>query len=304
MQITVKRLVRDEQGRAMMLALLLLVVGGLILTSLLGLMTAGLTAGQVYEKKTDELYAADAGVENGIWHLQQGGDPDDVLELTVNGKNVTVEMEELPHECYETAIYEITSTATSTDGSSTSVLSRVTNIYVYVETGQIDYGEIIGTSVYSAGDLFVDSDAQIQGNAIVVGDLEMNECSLVGGVVCVGGDLTLNEGAEIQSDLYVVGNMLLMGGQEGSWVDGDAYVRGNVEMQGQAALNRTLWSGSNVTGGVAVDKKATIKGDVHVRFLEVVQASGEILGDIYEDYYDHYCPLGFSEPEILMWLIV
>jgi len=304
MKTGVNRLVRDEKGRAMTLALLLLVLGGLILTPLLGLMSTGLAAGQVYEKKTDELYAADAGVENAIWHLQEGGDPDDVLELTVNDKAVVVEIEELPHECYEPAIYEIISTATSADGSSTAVLCHVTNIYAYVESGWLHEGEIIGTDVFAPGDLFVDNDAQIQGNAIVEGDLILNACSLIGGVVCVGGDVTLNEGAEIQSDLYVVGNMLLMGGSTGSWIDGDVYVRGDVEMQGQAACNQTLWSGSNVTGGVQIDKNATIYGDVHVRYLEVVEASGQILGEIYEDYYDHDCPLGFAPPEILVWVIV
>lgn len=72
MKAGAKRLVRDETGRAMMLALILLVVGGLILTPLLGLITTGLLAGQGYEKKTYELYAADAGVEDAMWKIQEG----------------------------------------------------------------------------------------------------------------------------------------------------------------------------------------------------------------------------------------
>ncbi len=288
----------------MTLVLLLLVFGGLTVVSLLGLMSAGLTAGQVFEKKTDELYAADAGVENAIWHLQHGGDPDDVLELTVNGKNVTVEMEELPHDCQEPAIWQVTSTATSADGSSTTVLADVTNIYMYAETGQLTEGEIIATSVYAPGDLFVDNDAQILGHAIVVGNLILNECALIGGIVCVGGDLTMNEKAVIESDVYVVGNLLMMGGSQGSDIYGDTHVRGDVGMQGKAAINGTLWGGSNVTAGVNIDKKSTITGDVHVRFLQVVSGSGTILGDIYEDYYHHDCPLGFAPPEILVWIII
>lgn len=288
----------------MTLVLLLLVFGGLIVTSLLGLMSAGLTAGQVFEKKTDELYAADAGVENAIWHLLHGGDPDDVLQLTVNGKNVTVEMEELPHDCHEPAIWQVTSTATSADGSSTTVLADVTNLYLFAETGELSEGEIIATSVYAPGDLLVHNDAQIQGHAIVVGNLVLNECSLVGGIVCVGGDLTMNEKAVVESDVYVVGNLVMTGGNQGSYIYGDAHVRGDVSMQGKAVINGTLWGGSNVTGGVAIDKNSTITGDVHVRFLEVVSGSGTIGGDIYEDYYDHDCPLGFAPPEILVWVII
>jgi len=127
---------------------------------------------------------------------------------------------------------------------------------------------------------------------------------LVGGIVCVGGDLTLNEGAEIEMDLYVAGNILMQGGSTGSWVDGDVYARGDVTMEGQSDILQTLWSGSNVTGGVMIDKNATVFGDVHVRYLEVISLSGQILGDIYEDYYDHDCPLGITDPEILMWLIL
>ena len=304
MKIAAKSLVRDEKGRAMVLALLLLVFGGLILTPLLGLMSTGLAAGQVYEKKTDELYAADAGVEYAIWHLEQGGDPDDVLELTLNGKNVTVQIDKLDNPCYEPAIYDITSTAVSTEGSSTTVLAEVTNITVFIEDGYLASGETIGANVYAPEDLYVDNDAQIQGNVIVVGDLILNEATLVGGVVCVGGDLRLNEGAAIESDLYAGGNMIMMGGTEGSYVDGNVYIQGDVTMEGASEIRQDLWSGSRRRAGVTIDKNASIWGDVHVKFLAVVICSGQILGGIYEDYYDHYCPLGETEPEITMWLIV
>jgi hypothetical protein len=69
-KIAVKRLIRDEKGQALILALILLVVGGLIITSLLGLMNTGLITGQVYENKMHELYAADAGVEDALWKMK------------------------------------------------------------------------------------------------------------------------------------------------------------------------------------------------------------------------------------------
>lgn len=304
MKITVKRLVRDEAGRSMVLALILLVTGGLILTPLLGLMSTGLLAGQVYEKKTDELYAADAGVEYGIWHLLQGGDPYDVPEFSVNSKNVTIQIDvEWPDECYEPAVYEITSTATSADGSDTTVLARVTGIFVYIENGWLHSGEIVEGDVYAPEDLLIDNDAQILGNTIVVGNLILNACSLVGGIVCVGGNLTFNEGAHVDSDLFVGGNLVMHGGNDGSSINGTAYVRGTVQMQGQASLQQDLWSGGD---SVEVDAKALVMGDVHVIAAEVVSAKpGVILGEIYEDYNDDWgCPLGFSEPEVLVWVII
>ena len=70
MKEAVKRIIRDEKGGVMELVLTLLTVGGLIMAPLLGLMSTGLLAGQVYEQKTDELYAADAGVEDAVWKIQ------------------------------------------------------------------------------------------------------------------------------------------------------------------------------------------------------------------------------------------
>ena len=66
----VKRIIGDEKGHAMELVLTLLTVGGLVLAPTLGLMSTGLLAGEVYEQKTDELYAADAGIEDAAWKIQ------------------------------------------------------------------------------------------------------------------------------------------------------------------------------------------------------------------------------------------
>lgn len=69
MQTTVKRAIKDQKGAALTLVLVLLVLGGLILAPLLGLMSAGLMAGQVYENSMRVLYASDAGVEDGLWQI-------------------------------------------------------------------------------------------------------------------------------------------------------------------------------------------------------------------------------------------
>ncbi len=61
---------REEAGQAFILVLILLLVGGLIIAPLLAFMGTGLQSGQVFEQKTSELYAADAGIEDGIWQVQ------------------------------------------------------------------------------------------------------------------------------------------------------------------------------------------------------------------------------------------
>jgi len=107
-----KGLVKGQKGQALVAALILLVVGGLILTPLLGLMGTGIRSGQVFEQKVDEVYAADAGVEDAMWCIRNDeGDNKPLIQellgagydkydystpypypynLLVNGKNVVV----------------------------------------------------------------------------------------------------------------------------------------------------------------------------------------------------------------------
>ncbi len=94
------KLVKEEKGQAFILVLILLLVGGLIIAPLLGFMSTGLLAGQMHEAKMDELYAADAGVEDALYKImsddvllpQNLGDsyPYDIAD--VNGKSVHVEI--------------------------------------------------------------------------------------------------------------------------------------------------------------------------------------------------------------------
>jgi hypothetical protein len=87
----VKRLIRDEKGQALILALILLAIGGLIITPLLGLMTTGLLTGQVYENKMHELYAADAGVEDAQQQLLSNNwSSNYTLSEPINKKQVDV----------------------------------------------------------------------------------------------------------------------------------------------------------------------------------------------------------------------
>jgi cytoskeletal protein CcmA (bactofilin family) len=327
MKVAVKRIISDENGKVLILVLILLVVGGLILTPLLGLMSTGLVAGQVYEKKTDELYAADAGVENGIWHLQQGGSVDDILELTINGKDVTVEIEELPHECYEMATYEITSTATSQDSSGTTVLAQVTGITVYVDELFLDANA--GT-VYIPNNVYVEGDVELSAEVHIVGDLKaggnviLNQGTLIGGIVCVGGDLSLNNNATIQAAVYVGGDLTINNLAE---IESDLNVGGAVFIGGSSDVYGGIHSNGDVTldgqspqvvGNVCTNGNVSVEGS-SAQIVGNVSAGGtisppdppnaKITGtgcDLGECGYCEVdpCPLGPGNPEITMWLII
>jgi hypothetical protein len=69
-KIIAKRPTRDEKGQALILTLIFLLIGMLILTPLVNLMGTGVTGGRVYEQKIDEIYAADAGVEDALWYIR------------------------------------------------------------------------------------------------------------------------------------------------------------------------------------------------------------------------------------------
>jgi len=91
MKRKLKELVREETGQAFILVLILLLLGGLIMAPLLGFMGTGLKAGQAYEQRMAELYAADAGIEDAILKIMNGLAPIE-YGLTVNGKDVWVQI--------------------------------------------------------------------------------------------------------------------------------------------------------------------------------------------------------------------
>jgi hypothetical protein len=66
----VKKATSDEKGATLVLVLILLLIGGLTVAGLLNHMGTGLRAGEVYDRRTAELYAADAGVEDALWQIQ------------------------------------------------------------------------------------------------------------------------------------------------------------------------------------------------------------------------------------------
>jgi hypothetical protein len=61
---------RGERGFALVAVLIVLALASLIIAPLLSFAGTGAKTGQVYETKTDELYAADAGIQNATWQIK------------------------------------------------------------------------------------------------------------------------------------------------------------------------------------------------------------------------------------------
>ena len=185
-----KNLVGDEKGAALILALILLLIGGLISAALLNHMGSGILVGEVHERRTAELYSADAGVEDAIWKLQQGevaACPAQPIEppfnINVNGKNVTVYIE----YDVDVGMYKITSVAiTNGDGGGgVAAIDSSTTVEVYVEAMAFD---LLGGALVSMSSIDFSKDCVVAGDVYYVGEI-------------TGSDYTHTEGEELQVPL-------------------------------------------------------------------------------------------------------
>lgn len=98
MKRMLNRLIRNEQGRVLILAMILLAVGGLIIVPLLAFMSTGLAASQMFEQKMEGLYAADSGVEDALWKIMNdppASYPYSYQLTDVNGLTVDIVIEEV-----------------------------------------------------------------------------------------------------------------------------------------------------------------------------------------------------------------
>jgi len=165
MKTTVKRLIKNESGAAMILALVLLLVGGLITAPLVAFTGNAVLNGEVYEDRTGEVYAADAGVEDALWRIQHGdvvlcpGNPSHGYTIPdSNGQTVNVtitsvtDFQGLPNL---TGTYRIESTATG-EGSSTGI-----EAYVTARNKYGDYGDIIGQVLTSQGEITLKPNTEV-----------------------------------------------------------------------------------------------------------------------------------------------
>ncbi len=62
-----------QSGQALIIVLIFLLLGSLLLVPALDLLSTALKTNVKYEEKSDALYAADAGIDDGIWQIKYGG---------------------------------------------------------------------------------------------------------------------------------------------------------------------------------------------------------------------------------------
>ena len=66
-------IIKEEAGGTVLIyALLMVCFGGLMVPPMLDFVDSGVGACQIYEEKTDEIYAADSGIEDALWRVKYG----------------------------------------------------------------------------------------------------------------------------------------------------------------------------------------------------------------------------------------
>jgi cytoskeletal protein CcmA (bactofilin family) len=191
-----RRALKSEAGYALPLALILLLLGSFLVVPTLTLTTTSLNANQTVDENTLELYAADAGVENALWHVQHDAEftlPDIGQQLpvpppegTINDRtvNVTISNEDGQN-------YKITSIATSADGDTTTIECYLSILgssdvwdYALASLGgnitlsgnsEIESDEVLGGDIYSNGNINVSGNAGVDGNASAAGDITVTQ---------------------------------------------------------------------------------------------------------------------------------
>ena len=75
-----KRVLRGEGGfSTLVMVLVILALGAIIITPLLVFVITGQRAGRTHNEVTDRLYAADTGIQDGMWRVQNDELPSDML---------------------------------------------------------------------------------------------------------------------------------------------------------------------------------------------------------------------------------
>jgi len=191
----IKKLIAGEDGYIFAVTLILLMLGALLLPHLLSFMITGIDSSQVYEDEMYQLYAADAGVEDAFWKLNNDlpSSYPHSYQITdnINNNTVAVTIEQVG------IAYKITSIAIMDSSSSTMIESYVVPIFSIVD--------------FAAASL--NGDLTIKGTATIDSEPEPDEANIY-----ANGDINLNGNVEVFGDAVATGSINMVGG---AYISGD-----------------------------------------------------------------------------------
>jgi len=277
MKTIVKKLARDEKGAVLVLVLILLLISGLIIGPLLSYMGTGLITGEVYETRTNELYAADAGVEDAIWKIQHGetavcpAAPFWSYNITdVNGKSLQISIEYI-----DGGTYRITSTAITDDGSGTAAITG-TAIESYLSALFMDFASLLDNAIVSENNITINNGVHVTGNVTSGGTVDDKTNGDVDGTITENADLNWPSSAALLA--YYLNQV-----EDGVHYDGDTIIdlEGNSCPPGPIYINdeeNNSWTSG--LGPLYVDGKLDITSsasneEVSLRLNDTLYITGD-----------------------------
>ena len=257
MKNTLNKLLWNEKGQALPIALAMLAIGSLVITPLLNLTETALRSGISEEGRMYEHYAANAGTSDGLLkivtdnpNIPPVGENWSYSIADTNGRTVEVIISTI-----DQSNMKITSTATSNDGHNTE-------INCYLNAQSFPPNAITSTSITIGQNAVINGDIQwdstlgtltsrgtVNGNIIdapidwpSMEEVEAHYNNLIQGAPVYSGDLFIDIGPETISDPYSLGPI---------YVDGALYISapsgGAISLDGLVyAKNRIAISSPNV----------------------------------------------------------
>ena len=264
------RILKEQTGQALPLALAMLALGSLVIHPLMNLTMDSLKTGKTEENRLYEHYAANAGISDGLWQLVAEspqlpavGDNWSYSIPDTNNRTVSVTI-----TCTDNDTWRIDSTAGSSDGHSTELNCYLEKVSILPNAISADQVEIQSSVIINGNVQWVSK--PFKNNGIINGEI-INEAIIwpaiedvsafyleqVQGAPTHEGDLDLNLGPETLADpyslgpIYINGNLNINSNSEGAVrLDGNVYAEGAVYLGPDTTIymnNFTIFTNGSFT---------------------------------------------------------
>jgi hypothetical protein len=301
-----KRLLKQEKGFALPMALLLIFVAGVIVTPVVWLIETNLRADQVIEQKITGTYAADSGIQYAIYQFTQGveaetyspGDPIAFPEGEINGFEVSVSV--MPVDILD---YKIVSVARDVQTEKTTEIVAYVHSGAQYEAGPSPFNHALATL---GGDLTMTGSCGIScipppppytGDVWITGNINKAWSNFIDGTAYLTGTVNgPNQGAiyeieegsdpcprpewlDTQTEIYVDNTFVsqpILSGDCGTWNDVATTYNDPVCVNGNMTLGQ---SGTyRFRDSVWVKGNLTIQGGTnHIYFEDTVRVDGNVI---------------------------
>lgn len=271
---------KGEAGQILILVLLLLALGPLLVVPMLRLSYSSQKYHHIAEIITLNTYAADSGIEYAKYHIYNN--PGEIIasslqeNLVIDGVSVNVTAE----YSYNTAAYEITSTATRAARSVTVYCAIVIDVGLFGHVVAVDGNLVIDDCPIIASGNLSDADIYTNGNIEVKGD------SYVDGDISASGDITvlppsivvgeIYEGVEVIEFPAIDAQIHEDKALEGGTYNGNYVLDGGTNQLGPLYINGVLDVGGN--GVLELTGTVYVTGDVSISYTEIT-GFGDIISE-------------------------